>query len=178
MVLDMEGEFFKLAKKILSKPKNLYKVFAISPHTGRVTVMGADNFMVVGSSVLRQFSRGKEDRAYRTGYRCGREMFGSLVKEFDEEVKTQGPKKLMELGLPLVTNTGWGDLELVSINVPRGEVNVKGERTIELGYSRAAHHMLTCGLLSGIVSRAFEREARGEVVKAGKDSVLFRITAA
>lgn len=173
MVLDMEGEFYKIAMRILTKPQKLFKMVAISPHTNRVTVMGADNYMVVGVSVLKAITKGKEDKAYRTGFRCGKEMFGNLIKEFDEEVESLPSKKLFDLGIPLMTNTGWGDLEIKDRNVSKGKVTIEARETIELNYKRSKHHMLTCGLLAGICSLALRKEVKGEVKEVHKDRVIF-----
>ena len=173
MVLDMETEFYKLAKDILSKPKNLYKVVAIGPRSGRVTIMGADGFMVVGSAMLRSLSRGPEKKAYKLGRASGKEMFGNLLKEFDEEIMDLHSKKLLELGLLLASGTGWGDLEIISVNEKAGEAKVKGKRTMELKYSKAKHHMLTCGFLSSVASLSLRRDLEGRVTSVDKDSVTF-----
>ncbi len=173
MVLDMEGEFYKLAKRILSSPKNLFKMAALSPKTGRVTLMGADNFVVVTSSILRSLTRSPEKKAYQTGKRCGKEMLGTLVKEFDEEVANLVPKKMFDLGLPLCSSTGWGKFELVSLNVKRSSVSIKAEDTIELNYSKAAHNMLTCGLLAGISTICLHKDIDGIVKEASENHVVF-----
>jgi hypothetical protein len=175
MALDMEGEFYKLAKKILSKPKNLYKVAAISPHTGRVTLMGADNYMVVGSSILKDLAKSKEEKAYRSGKKCGKEMFRSLIEEFDEEVANLEPKKLFELGLSLATNTGWGRMEMSKFNASKGNVIIKATDTIELKYKRSKHHMLTCGFLSGISTMAMGKDMEGRIEKTDSGSVMFSL---
>ncbi len=173
MVLDMEGEFYKLAKRILSSPKNLYKMASLSPKTGRVTLMGADNYVVVGSSILRNFTKSNENRAYLAGKRCGKEMLGNLIKEFDEEVAGLEPKKMFDLGIPLCNSTGWGKFDLVSMDKKKGNASIKGTDTIELKYSRASHHMLTCGLLTSICSICFRKDVEGKIDKENKDEVIF-----
>jgi hypothetical protein len=176
MVLDMEGEFYKLARRILSSPKNLFKMASLSPKTGRVTLMGADNYVVVGSSILRGFTKSNEKRAYLAGKRCGKEMLGALIKEFDEEVARLEPKKMFELGLPLCTSTGWGKFDLVSFDGKRGNASIKGTDTLELKYSRASHHMLTLGLLASICSICFRKDVEGKIDESNKDEVLFSFT--
>jgi len=176
MGMDMESEFYKLAKDILSKPKNLYKVVAIGPKSGRVTMMGADGYMVVGSAMMRSIAKGPETKAYRLGRASGKEMFGNLLREFDEEIMNLPPKKLLELGLLLSSATGWGDLDISSINEKAGEAEVGAKRTLELKYSKARHHMLTCGLLSSIVSLSLGKDVEGRVRSIGKDSVTFEFS--
>jgi len=176
MVLDMEGEFYKIAMRILTKPQKLYKMVAISPHTSRVTVMGADNYMVVGSSILRSLTKGKEDKAYKAGYKCGKEMFGNLIKEFDEEVESLPTKKLLALGIPFMTNIGWGKLELKKLDKSNGKVLIEGKETIELNYKHSKHHMLTCGLMAAISSLSLRKEVQGSVKEVTKDTVLFEFS--
>ena len=173
MVLDIEGEFYKLAKRILSSPKNLFKMASLSPKTGRVTLMGADNYVVVGSSLLRSYTKSNEKRAYLAGKRCGKEMLGTLIKEFDEEVAELESKKLFELGLPLCTSTGWGKFDLKSFNAKGGTASIKGKDTIELKYRRATHHMLTCGLLTAICSICMRKDMEGKVDKVNDEEIFF-----
>ena len=173
MVLDMEGEFFKIAQRILTKPQKLFKMMAISPHTSRVTVMGADNYMVVSNSLLKSITKGKEEKAYKTGYKCGREMFGNLMKEFDEEIETLPTKKLFDLGIPFMTNTGWGKLEVKKLDKSSGKVLIEAKETVELNYKNSKHHMLTCGLLAAICSLSLRKEVEGTVKEVSKDTVLF-----
>ncbi|MGA1793320.1 MAG: hypothetical protein ACMUHM_05170 [Thermoplasmatota archaeon] len=173
MVLDMESEFYKLARNILSKPKTLYKIAAIGPKSGRLNIMGADGFVVVGSSILRSISKGPEKKAYDLGRACGMEEFGNLLKEFDEEIANLGPKKLMELGTFLTSSLGWGDIEVVSLDAKKGTAIVKAKRTVELKYKNAKHHMLTCGFLSSIATLSFNKELHGKVQDAGVTSVTF-----
>ncbi|MGA1819818.1 MAG: hypothetical protein ACMUHU_02295 [Thermoplasmatota archaeon] len=173
MVLDMESEFYKLARDILSKPKTLYKITAIGPKSGRLNIMGADGFVVVGSSLLRSISKGPEKKAYDLGRACGMEEFGNLLKEFDEEIDRLGPKKLMELGTLLTRSLGWGDIEIVSLDIKKGSAVVRAKRTVELKYRNAKHHMLTCGYLSSIATLSFKKELHGRVEEAGVTSVTF-----
>jgi len=173
MVLDMESEFYKLAHNILSKPKNLYKMAAIGPKSGRLNIMGAEGFVVVGSSLLRSISKGPEKKAYNLGRSCGTEEFGNLLKEFDEEIENLSPKKLMELGVLLSASLGWGDMEVVSLDNKKGSAVVKAKRTVELKYKNAKHHMLTCGFLSAIATLSFKKELVGRVEDAGATSVTF-----
>jgi hypothetical protein len=176
MVLDMENEFYKLAKDILSKPKNLYKVVAIGPRSGRVTIMGADGFLVVGSSILRSIAKGPGSKAYKLGRSNGKEMFGNLLKEFDEEIMDLQPKKLLELGLLLASVTGWGDFEISRVSEKAGEAEIRAKRTLELKYRKAKHHMLTCGFLSSVVSLSLRKDVGGEVLTTAGDSVTFRFS--
>lgn len=178
MVMDMEGEFYKLAKDILGKPKNLYKMTSISPHTARVTMMGADEFIVVGSILLKDLSKGKESIAYSKGFKCGKQMFKSLIKEFDEEVERLEPKKLYDLGLALSTNTGWGELELVHIKEKKSTATIGASNTIELKYKKSKHHMVTCGFLAGISSLCFRKDIQGTVEKVEDGKVLFKMAPA
>ena len=178
MALDMEGEFYKLARGILGKPKNLYKMASIGPKSGRVNVMGADGFVVVGSSILRSFTKGPEKKAYRTGKKCGREMFGSLIKEFDEEIKDLPASKLMELAVMLSSALGWGDLEVKELKEKKGTMTVKAERTIELKYKNAKHHGLTSGLLAGLASLSMRKEMDARVTDTDGKSVTVKIGSA
>ena len=113
MVLDMESEFYKMAKDILSRPKNFYKVFALSPKTGRLTLMGAEGGIIVGPKLMYYFIEGPEKRAYKYGKTVSRDLFGALIKEFDEEVEKLPPKKLVELGAALSKTLGWGELRVI-----------------------------------------------------------------
>jgi hypothetical protein len=176
MVLDMESEFYKIAIRILTKPQKLFKMVSISPHTNRVTVMGADNYMVVGTSILRSLTKSKEEKAYKAGFKCGKEMYGNLIEEFDEEVRSQPPKKLMNLGLPLMTNTGWGKLEMLNLSVPKKMVRIKASETIELNYKYSKHHMLTCGLLAAVCSLSLKKDVQGKLVEETKDHVIFEFS--
>lgn len=173
MALDMEGEFYKLARNILSKPKNMYKMASLGPKSGRVAVMGADGFVMAGSSILRSFAKGPEKKAYRVGKRAGKQMFGSLVKEFDEEIQDLPSAKLMELGSMLLTSMGWGEIEVVDLKEKRGLVVVKAQRTIELMYSKARHHQLTNGVIAGVVTLAMGQDMDGEVGEENPKSVVF-----
>lgn len=173
MALDMEGEFYKLAKDILGKYRNLYKMTAISPQTGRVTIMGADNFMVVSSSILKDLTKGKEEKAYKTGKKCAKAMFNSLMKEFDEEVKYLESKKMFDLGLALSTNTGWGELELVKFNRSKNIVRIRVKDSIELKYKKAKHHSLTCGFLAGISTVCMRKDMVGKVDEIGAKEAIF-----
>jgi hypothetical protein len=173
MVLDMESEFYKLAHDILSKPKNLYKMAAIGPKSGRLNIMGADGFVVVGKSLLYPLMKGPENKAYRMGFKCAGEMFGNLLKEFDEEIENLPPKKLLELGILLTRNLGWGDLEMIRIDTKKREMVIKAKRTLELKYKNAKHHMLTCGYLAGIASLSFKNDVEGRVTDVGKTSATF-----
>ncbi|MBN1390916.1 MAG: hypothetical protein JXA22_09785 [Candidatus Thermoplasmatota archaeon] len=176
MVLDMESEFYKLAHGIVSKPKTLYKMAAIGPRSGRLNIMGADGYVVVGSSLLRALSRGPEGKAYELGRTCGEEVFGNLVKEFDEEVNSLPPKKLMELGTLFLRSLGWGDLEVLSLDPREGTTVIRAKRTVELRYKKAKHHMLTCGLLSSVATLSFRKEVHGKVEEAGETFVTFSIS--
>jgi hypothetical protein len=169
----MESEFYKLAHNILSRPKNLYKMAAIGPKSGRLNIMGADGFVVVGKSILYSFTKGPEKKAYKAGYRCAREIYGNLIKEFDEEIENLPSKKLLELGVLLSSSLGWGDIEMVEVRPKTKVATLRIKRSIELKYKNAKHHMLTCGYLSGIMSEAFRTEMAGKVVDAGKTSATF-----
>jgi len=173
MVLDMESEFYKLAHNILSKPKNLYKMAAIGPKSGRLNIMGADGFVVVGKTLLYPYMKGPEKKAYRTGVKCSREIFGNLLKEFDEEMENLPTKKLMELGILLSSSLGWGDLEVVNLDAKRNKITMKAKRTVELKYKNAEHHMLTCGYLAGIASLALKTDVEGQVTDVSNTSVTF-----
>lgn len=173
MVLDMESEFYKLARNILSKPKNLYKMAAIGPKSGRLNIMGADGFVVVGRSLLYSYAKGPEDKAYKAGKRCALETFGNLLSEFDEEIEGLPAKKLLELGVLLSSSLGWGDIEVTELKVKANKVVIRAKRTIELKYKSSKHHMLTCGYLTGIVSKALKAEVDGQVMEVGNTSVIF-----
>lgn len=173
MVLDMESEFYKLAHNILSKPKNLYKMAAIGPKSGRLNIMGADGFVVIGKSLLYPYTKGTENKAYKAGMRCAREMYGNLLQEFDEEIENLPTKKLLELGVLLSSSLGWGDLEVISLKTKTNELLIKAKRTIELKYKNSKHHMLTCGYLTGIASLALKNDVEGNVKEVGNTSVIF-----
>ena len=178
MVLDMEGEFFKIARTILSKPGNLYKMAAISPHTGRVTLLGADGFMVVGSSVLRTFTRGREEKAFSVGEKCGREMFGNLMKEFDEEIRSLEPRKLFQLALSLARNTGWGSFDMVELKASKKKATIRALETIEMRYQGSKHHMLTCGFVSGIASICLGSRMKASIEKETESEILLSLSPA
>jgi hypothetical protein len=169
----MESEFYKLAHNILSRPKNLYKLAAIGPKSGRLNIMGADGFVVVGRSLLYSFTKGPESKAYKAGFKCAKEVHGNMIKEFDEEIENLPAKKLLELGILLSSSLGWGDLEVVELKPKTKEAVLRTKRSIELKYKNAKHHMLTCGYLAGIVSEALKTEVTGKVIEAGNTSVTF-----
>jgi hypothetical protein len=173
MVLDMESEFYKLARNILAKPKNLYKMAAIGPKSGRLNIMGADGFVVVGKSLLYPYTKGPENKAYRTGKKCALEIYGNLLSEFDEEIENLPIKKLLELGILLSSSLGWGDLEVVDLKPKKREAVIKAKRTVELKYKNAKHHMLTCGYLAGILSKALKDDVDGQIKEVGNTSVIF-----
>jgi hypothetical protein len=173
MVLDMESEFYKLARNILSKPKNLYKMAAIGPKSGRLNIMGADGFIVVGKSILHPLTKGPEKKAYRAGKRCALEVFGNLLSEFDEEIEGLPPRKLLELGLQLSSSLGWGDLEVMELKPKDNRIVIRAKRTLELKYKNAKHHMLTCGFLAGIASKSLKDDLDGQITEAGNTSVIF-----
>jgi len=173
VVLDMESEFYKLAHNILSKPKNMYKMAAIGPKSGRLNIMGADGFVVVGNSILRTFTKGPENKAYKTGFKCAQEGFGNLIKEFDEEIENLPAKKLLELGILLSQSLGWGDFEVLELKSKANKATIRTKRSVELKYKNAKHHQLTCGYLAGLVSKSLKAEVTGTVVDAGNTSVTF-----
>lgn len=178
MALDMESEFYKLARNILGKPKNLYKMASIGPKSGRLNVMGADGFVVVGSSLIRSFTKGPESKAYKMGRKAGKEIFGSLIKEFDEEIENLPASKLLELGLLLSSTLGYGDLKVKEMKEKKGRIAISASRTIELKYKNAKHHSFTCGLLTGVTTRSMRKEMDGEVVSINKETVEFRFKVA
>jgi hypothetical protein len=173
MVLDMESEFYKLARNILAKPKNLYKMAAIGPKSGRLNIMGADGFIVVGRPLLYPYMKGPENKAYRTGKKTALEMFGNLLSEFDEEIENLPPKKLLELGILLSSSLGWGDLEVLVLKPKNRQAVIKAKRTVELKYKNAKHHMLTCGYLAGIVSKALKEDVDGQIKEVGNTYLIF-----
>ncbi len=173
MALDMESEFYKLAKDILSKTQNFYKMAAISPNDGRLSIMGAEGFLVVPKRHIERFSRGTEERAYELGFVCGEDTFGGLMKEFDDEIKDLPPKKLTELALLMGKQIAWGSFEVVKLSGSSAQVTVKGTTTIELRHKSAKHHSMTCGFLAGVLTKAFGREMKGTVEEVKKDSVVF-----
>ena len=177
MALDMEGEFFKLAKDILSKTQNFYKLAAISPNDGRLSLMGAEGSLVVPKRHLERYSRGPEERAYELGFVCGEDTYGGLLKEFDEEIMELPPKKLAELGILLTKQVGWGSFELGKVDEAGSKVTIIGTFTIELRHRSAKHHMLTCGYLAGVMSNAFRKTMKGTVGKVEKGSVTFHFSA-
>jgi hypothetical protein len=169
----MESEFYKLAHNILSKPKNLYKMAAIGPKSGRLNIMGADGFVVVGKTLLYPYTKGPEAKAYKVGFKCANEAFGNLLKEFDEEIENLPAKKLMELGILLSSSLGWGDLEVVNLDAKGKKATLRTKRSVELKYKNARHHMLTCGYLAGIASLSLKKEVTGTIKEAGNTSVTF-----
>jgi len=108
LVLDMETEFYKLAKNITGNPKNFHKLMAITPSTGRMSLMGADGGVLVSAGMLSSLARDHPERAYSYGRKTSRDLFGALIEEFDEEVRALSPSKKMELALGLARATGWG----------------------------------------------------------------------
>jgi hypothetical protein len=178
MALDMESEFYKLAKDILSKTQNLYKMAGISPKDGRLSLMGAEGFLVVPRRLLERYSRGTEERAYELGLICGEDIFGGLLNEFDEEIKELPPKKLIELAILLTKQVGWGSFEAVKVDESGARATLKGAFTLELKNKSAKHHSLTCGYMAGVMSKAFRRTMKGTVGEIGKDSVTFHFSCA
>jgi len=173
MVLDMEGEFYKLAKKILDKPNTFYKVLSLGPESGRLTMMGADGGMIVGPTLVEYFVKGPGDRAFKYGSSVSKDIYGVLIEEFDEEVKKLGPKKLMELGLQLIKSTGWGFFEVKKMSKLRGKIVLEGRRTVELNAVNPPHHMFSLGLMSGIIDLATGWKMEGNVEEVKPESVKF-----
>jgi len=173
MALDMESEFYKLAKDILGKPQNLYKLASIGPKSGRLSLMGADGYVVVGRTVMNHIMRMPPEKAFLLGRSTGEDTYGSLVKEFDEEVQNLGPRKLLELGALLAVDLGYGNFTVMSVDAKAATAMIKGARTMEMKYRKAEHHMLTCGLLAGISSISFKRPMEGKVDRIEEDGVTF-----
>lgn len=167
----MEGEFYKLAKDILSRPNNFYKLFALSPTTGRLTLMGADGGIIVGPRMMKYFIEGPEKRAYKYGKTVSRDLFGALIKEFDEEVKNLPARKLLGLGTALSGSIGWGEFEVVKISERKGVAVIDGTGTIELMAGNPPHHQLTCGFMAGVVQISMKRPMAGKVESADENKV-------
>jgi len=155
MVLDMESEFYKLAKNILRSERNLYKLLSIEPSSGRLSVMGSRGGLLVGPKAMDHLMKGPEKAAYRFGRSSGKDLFGGLVKEFDEEVSRLGPRKLMELALSMSRALGWGDLRMRSLDRKGMSCVIEAERTIEQSSKKAAHMGVTSGYLAGISAVCF-----------------------
>lgn len=173
MVLDMEGEFYKIAKRILEKPNSFYKMLSLSPATGRMTLLGAEGGVIVGPSLVKNFIQGPGDRAFELGQSVSRDLFGSLIEEFDEEIKRLGPKKLTKLGIQLCRSTGWGDFDLRKVGKIRKRIVIDARKTVELGTEKPPHHMFTLGLMTGIVSLSMGQEMEGTIEDQGPDFVRF-----
>ncbi|MGA1822234.1 MAG: hypothetical protein ACMUIG_06885 [Thermoplasmatota archaeon] len=171
MPLDMESEFYKMAKDILSRPKNFYKVFALSPKTGRLSLMGADGGIIVGPRLMNYFIEGPEKRAYKYGKTVSGDLFGALIKEFDEEVENLPPKKLVELGTALARTLGWGEFKVIKVSERRGEVVIEGSETIEMNTKDPPHHQLTCGFVTGLVQISMKRPMTGSIESAGRKKI-------
>lgn len=155
MVLDMESEFYKLAKTILRSERNLYKLLSLEPSSGRLSVMGSKGGILVGPKAMDQLMNGPEKAAYRFGKSSGKDLFGGLVKEFDEEVSRLGPKKLMELALAMSRALGWGDLRMKALDRKGHSCVIEAERAIEQASKKATHMGVTSGYLAGISTVCF-----------------------
>ncbi len=173
MAFDMESEFYKLAKRILANPKSLYKMLAIDPHSGRMAIMGSGGAMVTGRSMVRYFVEGPEKRAYRYGKAAGKDLFGGILNEFDEEIKGIDAKKVFTLGLVFAESLGWGSFKVAKFNRKRSTVEITGKDTIELELGIGEHHGLTCGYLAGTCSEAFDRKIKVSVRESRDGEVVF-----
>jgi hypothetical protein len=174
MVLDMESEFYKIAKTITGNPKNFHKLFAISPK-GRIAMMGADGGVLVSNGMLGILLRSNPERAYRCGKRSARDSFGELVKEFDEEVENLPPQKKFELAIGMARATGWGEIEVVSFETKRMEATLKVARTIEGGFKEDSGYMLTAGYLAGLASICFSSDMDCSTEQDGSGMTVFRL---
>jgi hypothetical protein len=154
MVLDMESEFYKIAKNILGTPKNFHKLLAVSPR-GRLAMMGADGGVMVSDGMLGMLIRSNPDKAYRYAKKSAKDIFGALVKEFDEEVENLPPEKKFELAVGLARATGWGEIEVVSFNGKRFEGSFKVTKALESSMKEDHGSMLTSGYVAGLGTVAF-----------------------
>ena len=158
MALDMQSEFYKIAKNIIGTPKNFHKLFAITPDTGRVSMMGADGGVFVSSGMLSSIVRAKPEKAYRYGKRAARDLFDALVEEFDEELKPMAPQKKMELAYGLARATGWGDVTETDFNSKRKEASLSVGRPLEAGFKEKGDYMLTAGYIAGMATVSFDED--------------------
>ena len=155
MVLDMETEFYKLAKSITGNPKNFHKLLAITPATGRMSMMGADGGVIVSSGMLSSIVKNYPEKAYAFGRRSSKDIFGALIDEFDEEVLALPAGKKMELGLGLARATGWGMSKVLSYSERRREMTIVVSDPIESGFETDGGYKLTAGFLAGLATVAF-----------------------
>lgn len=155
MVLDMESEFYKLAKNITGNPKNLHKLLAISPGSGRMSIMGADGGIVVSSGMLKALVKARPEKAYNYGKRASRDLFGALIKEFDQEVENLDPAKKMELAVGLARSTGWGKMRILSIHSKKRTVAIQVSDPLETGMKDSKDFPMTAGYIAGLACVSF-----------------------
>lgn len=176
MVLDMESEFYKIAKNILGTPKNFHKLLAVSPK-GRLAMMGAEGGVLVSDGMLGMLVRANPDKAYRYSKRCAKDLFGALVKEFDEEVENLPPEKKFALAIGLARATGWGEIEIVSFNGKRSEGTFRVGKTLESTMKEDLGFMLTSGYVAGLGTVAFGADMDCTAEKAGNAVLLSLVRA-
>ena len=177
MALDMESEFYKIAKTILGNPKNFHKMFAVSPK-GRIAMMGADGGVLVSEGMLGVLIRSNPDKAYRYAKRAAKDTFGELVKEFDEEVESLPPQKKFELAIGLARATGWGEIAMVSFNSKRYEASFKVTNAIEAGQKESVGFPLTSGYVAGLGTVSFGSDMDCTAEEVGGGAALLKMVKA
>jgi len=175
MALDMESEFFKIAKNITGTPKNFHKLFAITPDTGRISMMGADGGVLVSAGMLSLIVKGKPDKAYRYGMRAAKDLMGALIEEFDEELGNMDPKKLLELGIGLSRATGWGDIEVSEMDVKGKRLKVSVSRSLESGFVEKGDYKLTAGYLAGLTSIVLRTAMQSSIERIEGATLVFTV---
>ncbi|MDG6225236.1 MAG: hypothetical protein QCI82_06955 [Candidatus Thermoplasmatota archaeon] len=155
MVLDMESEFYKLAKNITGNPKNLHKLLAISPGSGRMSLMGADGGVIVSAGMLKALVKARPEKAYTYGKRASGDLFGALIKEFDQEVENLDPAKKMELAVGLARSTGWGNMRIKAINSRKRTATIEVADPLESRMKDDKGFPMTAGYIAGLSSVSF-----------------------
>ncbi|HDD60157.1 hypothetical protein B6U83_01325 [Thermoplasmatales archaeon ex4484_36] len=151
MPLDMEGEFLKLARRILGNPQELYRMMTLNPDNMRISLMGVDGMLILPSSTFTHLLKGTDFR--KAGRRLGEELFSRFTEEYSFEVERLAPKDLFEVALKLARTAGYGDISLRWGKIKRGRFRIETRKTVEEEMG-VENRDFTLGLIEGFASSA------------------------
>lgn len=149
MPLDMEGEFLKLARKILGNPQELYRMMTLNQENMRISLMGVDGMLILPSSTFTSLLRGADLK--KAGRSLGEELFSGFMEEYSFEVERLAPRDIFEVALMLGRSAGYGDLSVSWGKLRRSRFRIEARRTLEEEMGLESRE-LTVGLVEGLAS--------------------------
>ncbi|MCD6382920.1 MAG: hypothetical protein J7L88_00465 [Thermoplasmata archaeon] len=111
MALDMESEFLKLAKNILSNPQQLYKMMALHEKDMRVSVMGVEGFLIFPSRFFEEVLSSMKNRR-EIGRRLGKNFFEGFMEEYSFELENLPKRDVLDVAISLSRTSGYGDFRV------------------------------------------------------------------